>query len=86
MIEFPKHKIILELGEDNSSDGVSCLERVEIKFDSQIDIEELMNRVFRPILISLGYSNKTINDWFNMNEFGEEVEETKKQMYDTDDI
>lgn len=71
MYEFPKHKIILELGEDREN----CLEKIEFQFDSQITMDDLMNQVFRPLLIGLGYGNDAINRCFNMDEFGDELED-----------
>jgi len=95
MIEFPTHKIILEMGENREN----CLLKTEISFDSQIDLPNFLNQVIRPILISMGYLNCTISEAFNMNECGEEYKETldfedgaldiepkKDLMYDTDDI
>ena len=83
MIEFPTHKIILEVGDD----GEDCLKRIEISYNSQITLDELLNRVFRPILIGLTYTNDSINKAFNMNEFGEELEEESGDgKFDTDEI
>jgi hypothetical protein len=67
---FAKHKITLELGEDREN----CLEKIEFQFDSQINLDDLINQVFRPLLIGLGYCNETITNSFHMNEFGEDVE------------
>jgi len=83
MIEFPTHKIILEVGDDRED----CLKKVEISYDSQISLDELLNKVFRPILIALTYTNDSINKAFNMNEFGEELEEESGDgKFDTDEI
>jgi len=69
MVKFPNHKIILECGEDEEN----CLNRIEIDFNSQICLDDLLNQVFRPILIGLGYTNNSINESFNMTEFGEDL-------------
>ena len=78
MYEFPKHKIILELGESDNN----CLERIEFQFDSQMSLDNLMNSVFRPLLIGLGYLNSTISEYFNMNECGEEYKEETPDIGD----
>jgi len=71
MIEFPTRKLILEVGDDNEN----CLKKIEVSFDSQISIDELLNQVIRPILIGLTYTNDTINKAFHMTEYGEELED-----------
>jgi hypothetical protein len=70
MIEFPTHKIILEVGEDMEN----CLKKIEVSFDSQIGLYDLLNQVIRPILLGLTYTNDSISNVFHMNEFGEEFE------------
>jgi len=75
MIDFPNHKIILEMGEDNEN----CLNRIEVEFNCQIRIDELLNRVIRPILIGLTYTNETISEAFNMNECGESLDEIESE-------
>ena len=96
MINFPTHKIILEMGEDRDN----CLDKIEVSFDSQISLDNLLNQVIRPILIGIGYMNEQVSEAFNMSEWGEELEapdfedgalnpedvKNNKKMYDTDDI
>lgn len=76
MTIFPDHKLILEVAKDSSL----FVKKVEITWNSEADIDSLLNEVFRPILIALSFTNDSINNAFNMNEWGEslaELETTK---------
>jgi hypothetical protein len=67
---FGDHKLTLDISDKSRL----MVKKVEITWNEQADIDQVMNEVFRPILIALSYTNDTINEAFNMTEFGEELE------------
>ena len=80
---FGDHKLTLDISDKSSL----MVKKVEITWDEQADIDQVMNEVFRPILIALSYTNDTISEAFNMNECGERLEEEEKIELDIrDDI
>lgn len=66
---FGNHKLTLDI----SPESTLFVKKVEIDFSEEAGIEEILNEVFRPILIAMSFTNDSISNAFNMNEFGEEL-------------